>query len=73
MDCRFLSVPSESLKCSICLDIAKDPKQEEACGKLFCSDCIEHVKGNCPTCVTPNPKFFIDRKSESDLSSIPFL
>ena len=61
---KFVSEPDDSLKCSICLEVAVDPKQEEECGKLFCSECIRK-NGNkpCPTCRTVSPKYFSDKKS----------
>ena len=62
---KFVSEPDDSLKCSICLEVAVDPKQEEECGKLFCSECTE-INGSkpCPTCRTVFPKFFRDKKSK---------
>ena len=34
-DYIFIKEPDDVLKCCICLDIARNPKQEEGCGKLF--------------------------------------
>ena len=52
----FVSEPDENLKCCICLEVARYPKQEEEGGKLFCNDCLEEyelkTKGSlsCPHC-----------------------
>ncbi len=65
MNCRFVSEPESSLKCSICYEVAIEAKQEEECGKLFCNECIESWKEkSCPTCRTSTPKYFNDKKSE---------
>ena len=62
---HFVSLPDDSLKCSICLEVAVAPKQEEECGKLFCSECIEKNGSKpCPTCRTVSPKYFKDKKSK---------
>ncbi len=62
---NFVTEPSDSLKCSVCLDVAKDPKQHEDCGKLFCTDCIQkNGDGPCPNCRAENPQYFKDMKSE---------
>ena len=64
-DCLFVSKPDASLLCSICLDLASQPKQCEDCGKLFCSECIEkNGRKPCPTCRTDNPRYFKDVRSE---------
>ena len=63
--CNFLVDPDVSLKCCICLEVARDPKQEEGCGKLFCTCCIkEWNEESCPTCRTDNAKYFSDKRSE---------
>ena len=62
---KFVSELNHSLKCSICLGVAIDPKQEEECGKLFCSECIkENGSKPCPTCRTVSPKYFKDKRSK---------
>ena len=40
-DYKFLAEPDDGLKCLICHEVARDPKQHEDCGKLFCEKCIE--------------------------------
>ena len=61
----FLSGPDDSLLCSICLEIATQPKQCEDCGKLFCSECIEKNRRKpCPNCKTANPEYFRDVRSK---------
>ena len=62
---NFISEPDACLLCSICLELASQPKQCEDCGKLFCSECIEkNGKKPCPNCRTVNPKYFKDVKSK---------
>ena len=62
---KFVSEPDDSLKCSICLEVAVDPKQEEACGKLFCSECIEKNGSKpCPNCRNDSPMYFKDKRSK---------
>ena len=61
---NFLSRPDDGLLCSICLELASQPKQCEDCGKLFCSVCIEkNGRKPCPNCRIDNPKYFRDTKS----------
>ncbi len=61
----FITPPDNNLVCSICLEVAKDPKQHEDCGKLFCSECIEkNGRKPCPNCRAENPKYFKDKRGE---------
>ena len=48
----FLHELDDDLKCLICLEVARDPLQHEACGKLFCKDCLEEYGKDkaCPNC-----------------------
>ena len=68
--CKYLSEPPESLKCVICLEVAKDPWQHNKCGRLFCDECLEeHGKGeDCPVCrrkiKSPESQYFKDVKSK---------
>ena len=53
---NFIGEPSDKLECGICLDVAKDPKQHENCGKIFCSECIErHGDKPRPSCRQESP------------------
>ena len=61
-DYIYVSEPDDTLKCCICREVARDPKQEEGCGKLFCSGCIEGWEGSCPHC-RAYPLYFSDKKS----------
>ena len=62
---NFISEPNPNLKCTICLELASQPKQCEDCGKLFCSECIEkNGRKPCPNCRTDNPRYFNDVKSK---------
>ena len=65
-DYVFVTEPNDSLICSICLKLAKEPKQEVVCGKLFCNQCVEK-KGNntCPSCKTKQPQYFSDKRSKT--------
>ena len=62
---NFISEPDACLLCSICLELASQPKQCEDCGKLFCSECIEkNGRKPCPNCRTDDPKYFRDARSK---------
>ena len=63
-DCNFLSEPDVSLKCLICLAVARDPRQHEECGKLFCSECIEKYGTDepCPNCKQSRRQFYKDHR-----------
>ena len=63
-DCNFLSEPNASLKCLICLSVARDPRQHEDCGKLFCSECIEKYGTDkpCPNCQQTGAQFYKDHR-----------
>ena len=64
---NFIGEPSDKLKCLICLDVAKDPKQHETCGKIFCSECIEKNKDKpCPSCRAKSPNYFTDTRGEKN-------
>ncbi len=64
-DYKFVTEPTERMKCLICFELARDPKQHEVCGKIFCSACID-LNGSkpCPNCRTPNPRYFTDRRGK---------
>ena len=61
---KFISEPDDELKCLICLEVARDPLQHEACGKLFCKDCLEkHGKDKpCPNCRKGQSHYYVDRR-----------
>ena len=64
---NFIGEPSDKLKCLICLDVAKDPKQHETCGKIFCKECIEKNKDKpCPSCRAKSPNYFTDTRGEEN-------
>ena len=55
-DYRFVEEPLDSLKCLICLLVARDPQQHGGCGKLFCQSCIAAhrvLRNDCPHCRQP--------------------
>ncbi len=61
----FISPPPDNLKCVICLEVAKTPKQCEDCGKLLCSECIKRYgRKPCPNCRKENPNYFTDKRGE---------
>ena len=39
----------DELNCPVCTDLYSRPRECLACGRLFCSSCIAHVK-SCPLC-----------------------
>ena len=65
-DCQFLSEPDDALKCLICLSVARDPRQHEECGKLFCSECIEKygMYKPCPNCKKTGAHFYKDHRGK---------
>ena len=66
----YITEPIDSLKCLICLDVARDPMQhaENGCGKLFCEECWDkHNKRKCPNCRKRNPKVISDVRGEKAL------
>ena len=71
---KFLTEPDDVLKCLICHEVARDPKQHEDCGKLFCEKCIWKygIRKPCPYCRMEQPLYFRDNRSELMLYSQPF-
>jgi len=65
-DCYFLSKPDDTLRCMICLGVAREPYQHAVCGKLFCKECIESLLTDdcCPNCRRAGAPFYPDIKSE---------
>ena len=72
---KFISEPDPNLKCTICLELASQPKQCEDCGKLFCAKCIKKYGGKkpCPNCRTDNPRYFKDVRGKFFLTYKTFL
>ena len=46
--CSFLAPPSDALVCQICLFVARNPKQHEVCGRLFCEGCLQKLPHPSP-------------------------
>lgn len=63
---KFVSQPDDGLKCLICLDLAREPQQHEACGKLFCNDCLEKYGRDkpCPNCRKQDSQYYTDNRSK---------
>ncbi len=61
---KFLVEPDEDLKCMICLEVARDPLQHEACGKLFCKQCLEKYGRHnpCPNCRMRRSHYYVDKR-----------
>ncbi len=64
---KFVAEPPDELLCLICLEVARDPLQHEACGKLFCEECIdEHGRNKpCPNCREDHSSYYLDKRSKS--------
>ena len=61
----LLAEPSDRLRCLICLEVAREPKQHENCGKIFCSECIaKNRDGPCPNCRGTDQKYFLDKRGK---------
>ena len=63
---KFVSEPDDSLKCLICLSVARDPWQHGKCGRLFCEVCISKYGKNkpCPNCRMEQPLYLEDTRSK---------
>ena len=66
-DLKFLTEPDDGLKCLICLGVAREPLQHEACGKLFCKECLEkHGRHKpCPNCRQEDSHYYEDKRSKA--------
>ncbi len=69
---NFITEPEDALKCLICHEVARDPKQHEECGKLYCEKCIWKygIRKPCPYCRKEQPLYFKDNKSELRISVV---
>ena len=65
-ECTFISEPDDSLKCLLCLAVARDPWQHGKCGRLFCYECLKKYGKDkpCPNCRMKQPLYFEDCKSK---------
>ena len=64
-DYKFVSELPASMKCVICSRAARNPKQHEECGKLFCKACLDNYgSDSCPSCKKKGSQYFNDRKSK---------
>ena len=60
---KFVTEPSERLRCMVCFDLAISPLQHEDCGKVFCKACIKkNGNGPCPNCRGGSDHFFRDTR-----------
>lgn len=63
-DADFVEQPPQSLECSICLHVYRNPLLLSCCGNHFCEDCITTVMKEgkcCPLCNQPNFSVLLDR------------
>ena len=72
-DCVFVKQPPKETqtKCPICLLVLREPSQMSCCGYVYCTGCIQKVlriQNVCPTCKTPNPTSFLDKRLKQSLS-----
>lgn len=71
---EFTAAPPESLKCPICVSVARLPWQHGKCGRVTCESCLEwykkrrsqRSKHKCPHCKEDDPQFFKDNQSEKN-------
>ena len=66
-DYHFITEPKDDLNCQICSKVARDPWQDEKCGKLFCRECIEQhgMDISCPFCEAEKPRYREDKKRDA--------
>lgn len=63
-DVDFVEQPLQSLECSICLHVYRNPLLLSCCGNHFCEGCIAAVMKDgkcCPLCAQPNFSVLLDR------------
>ena len=62
----FVVEPDDDMKCLICFDVARDPLQHEACGKLYCRACLEKYGRDqpCPNCREEQSNYYVDNRSK---------
>ena len=65
-NCSFVTKPDNiPTECPECHRILREPFQVTCCGATFCETCIKNVLGDgkaCPTCKSPRPQYFIDKR-----------
>ena len=66
-DLNFIEEPPDELLCLICTFPARDPLQNDCCGKVFCTTCItkyREEKEECPNCRDTQGNHFKDKRSK---------
>ena len=71
-ECEFVGNPlrSQQFRCSICLQVLREPYQAICCGEVFCKECIHRVKAAnepCPICRDKDFPSFPDKALQRDL------
>jgi len=61
----YVNSPPDDLICLICTFVARDPRQVDCCGKIYCQDCLEKLgkRKPCPNCRDTEWESFKDKKS----------
>ena len=65
--------PPDDLVCLVCHMVARDARQVECCGKVFCKYCIEEVNsrlGHCPNCRKKSPNIFTDHHTDRQVKQL---
>ncbi len=64
---KYIDDPPDDLLCLICMNPARESLQNDCCGKIFCSSCLNHYKRKkreCPNCRKPDGGNFRDKRSK---------
>lgn len=68
--------PPEKYTCSICIFVARNPQQASCCGRVYCKQCLEQLRGKdenfkCPNCKEELAnKYFRDRMVEKEIQGL---
>ena len=72
-DYEFVSPPSKSLECPVCLMTLRDPHIISCCGNEFCQVCIERVQRDgkpCPLCNEQNFSTILNKKLAREIKAL---
>ena len=72
-DYDFLEEVSAELKCSICLQVLREPNLTSCCGHRYCRQCIDRVRWDgkpCPLCQSPGFTVMLDKLCARKVNSI---
>ena len=72
-DYQFVNTPADTLTCTVCSLVSKEPCLSECCGHTFCKSCFEGSKQSsniCPMCHSEEFASIFNKQADRQIQSL---